>query len=88
MNSECRERIREKAGEIGYRPVSLNCSGTDLYAVDGIYCYSMTKKSTNQAVFRVITQVDMNFPIIEKIMGFRFFQVAGDTKTVELQFGE
>ena len=88
MNSECRERIKEKAGEIGYHPVSLNCSGSDVHKVDDLFCYRMTKKSSDQAVFRVITQVDMNFPIIEKIMGFRFFQVAGDTKTIELQYGD
>ena len=99
MSSQCREEIENKAKEIGYRPVSLNCPTdsyggdseygfSEFYAIDGLYCYSMYKKSDGQAVFRVITQVDMNFPIIEKIMGFRFFQVAGDTKTIQLQYGD
>ena len=92
-DTECREKIKNKAEEIGYRPYALSCPSTDdglevhrvEYGASGLYCYTMDKRSGNQAVFRVITQVDMNFPIIEKIMGFRFFQVAGDTKVILLQ---
>ncbi len=53
------------------------------------YCYNVTIKTKSDgsryATFRVVTQVDMNFPIIEKIMGFSFFQVVGDTKEIKLK---
>ena len=81
----CREKIRRKAEELAYNPPMLNCNGADIYKAEGIYCYKLEKKSNNKAVITVITQVDMNFPIIEHIMGFRFFQVAGDTRTISLQ---
>ena len=83
--SACRMKIKEKAKELAYNPPLLSCSGQNVYKADGIYCYSIEKKSGNKAVITIITQVDMNFPIIEKIMGFRFFQVVGDTRTLNLQ---
>lgn len=84
--SACRRKIKEKAEGLKYNPTALRCSGPNLYKADGLYCYSMEKKSGDTAVFRVITQVDVGFPIIEDIMGFRFFQVTGDTKIIELQY--
>ena len=98
----CRQVIKEKAQDLKYNPVSLNCNdGCMLYSnttddsdkglceASGVYCYNVTvkhddKTNRNYAVFKVMTQVDINFPIIEKIMQFRFFQVAGDTKEILL----
>lgn len=85
-DSACRRKIKEQAESLKYNPVALNCSGTDLYKADDVYCYSMEKKSGDTAVFRVITQVDIGFPIVEDIMGMRFFQVTGDTKIIKLQY--
>ena len=81
----CREKIREKAIKLAYSPPALSCTGPNVYKADNLYCYTIEKKSGDKAVISVITQVDMNFPIIEKIMGFRFFQVKGDTRTLTLQ---
>ena len=86
--SACRQKIREKAKGLAYNPPILSCkseAGKEVYKVDGIYCYSINKVASDKMVITVITQVDMNFPIIEKIMGFRFFQVAGDTRILEIQ---
>ena len=89
----CRRKIVEEAKKINYSPVSLNCK--DTCAKDGgmckggdVYCYEMSTSIRNgkeYAVFKVITQVDISFPIIEKIMGMRFFQVSGDTREIQLQ---
>ena len=84
-STACREKIKEKAKALAYNPPTLSCKGANIYKADNIYCYLIEKKSGNKAVITVITQVDMNFPIIEKIMGFRFFQVMGDTRTISLQ---
>jgi hypothetical protein len=84
-HSACREKIRQKAASLAYNPPALSCTGTNVYMADGLYCYTIEKKASDAAVISVITQVDMSFPIIEKIMGFRFFQVKGDTRTLALQ---
>ncbi len=93
-DSACRRRIIEEAKSINYSPVHLNCD--EACSMDGgmcngadIYCYKMsTTKVVNgeeYAVFTVVTQVDISFPIIERIMGMRFFQVSGDTREIHLQ---
>ena len=96
-NTACRNQIKRKAQDLAYNPVSLNCSSIDnssgynvpVYKADNYYCYEMTTKVKSDgkryAVFKVITQVDISFPIIEKVMGFRFFQAMGDTKEIQLQ---
>ncbi len=96
-DTACRNKIKEKARGLAYNPVSLNCSSVDnssgynvpVYKADNIYCYEMTTRVKSDgkryAVFKVITQVDISFPIIERIMGFRFFQASGDTKEIQLQ---
>ncbi len=83
--SACREKIKKKAASLAYNPTVLSCTGPNMYKADGIYCYTIEKKASDKAVITVITQVDMSFPIIERIMGFRFFQVQGDTRTLTLQ---
>lgn len=39
----------------------------------------------NSYIFTVVTQVDIDIPIINKIMGLYFFQVKGDTRIIEPQ---
>ncbi|MBP5678720.1 MAG: hypothetical protein J6X28_02700 [Bacilli bacterium] len=96
-NTACRQKIRQKAQDLAYNPVSLNCppidttsgSNVTVYKADDIYCYEMSVKTKadgkRYAVFKVITQVDISFPIVERIMGLRFFQAVGDTKEIQLQ---
>ena len=97
FDTACRRRIKNEARGLAYNPVSLNCYSVDntsgynvpVYKAGDIYCYEMTVKTKadgkKYAVFKVITQVDISFPIIERIMGFRFFQASGDTKEIQLQ---
>jgi len=93
FDTACRRAITKKAQDLKYNPVSLNCDATcsensGMCKGGDVYCYEMKtthKDGKKYAVFRVITQVDINFPIIERIMGLRFFQVAGDTKQIQLQ---
>ena len=87
-SSSCYKKILKKAQDLAYNPVSLSCS--DSYTkVGDIYCYKMQVQTKDDgkkyAIFSVITQVDIPFPIIDKIMGMRFFQVGGDTKEIQLQ---
>ena len=55
-----------------------------------MFCYRYSRVSNNKKnayynywKFRIITQVDIDIPIINKIMGLYFFQVKGDTRKIE-----
>ena len=86
-NTICRNKIKEKAQELAYSPVSLNCdTGNGFYNADNFYCYSVDKRIKDGNCYvmaKVVTQVNISFPLIDKIMGFSFFQVSGDTKWVQ-----
>lgn len=57
---------------------------------NGLFCYDITLSGgtledddINDYWFTVVTQVDMDIPIINKIMGLYFFQVKGDTRRIK-----
>lgn len=89
-NTACVKRIIDKAQEIGYSPVSLKCPN-DFTAVKGLFCYkesivdNKSNYSSRANIYRVITQVDLHFPLLSEIFGFSIFQVSGDTEVVETQ---
>lgn len=90
-NTACMQRIRNYAKHIAYSPANLQC-WDDYNNADGLFCYGEVKddgslKDANTAVnkyYRVITQVDISFPLVNRIMGLRFFQVSGDTRLIVL----
>lgn len=94
-DTPCRNKIKQEAQGLAYNPVSLNCKETlcskngGMCKAGDVYCYEMTTKTKDDgrqyAVFKVVTQVDISFPIISRIMGLEFFQVAGDTREIQLQ---
>ena len=74
----------EDANCIAYAPgKSINCH--DLTKSDtGLFCYGMEPSANGDGVvYTVITQVDITFPIIDKIAGFRIFQVSGKTRVIK-----
>ena len=89
----CKDKIKQHAHNIAYRPSSISCQ-TDEVNVEGYYCISAVKPEENAVAdgvnsaeykyYRVVTQVDINIPIIKNIMGLRFFQVTGDTRLIKL----
>ena len=93
----CANEVLNSAKRLAYSPSSLKKCPTGFYAISGdggiLACVMMDKKTksigkrdnVSVATFTVITQVDIDFPIVDKIMGMRVFQVSGDTRTVELQ---
>lgn len=90
-DSVCRKRIWEVAtGDLAYNPPTyLRCPSGYTQAIGPggkpFYCYKMTKhrrSGNNYMVFRVIVQVDIQFPIIDRIAGMNIFQVDGDTQEI------
>ena len=85
-NSDCRNKIKEGAKSIGYSPTSLlNCDTGNLYVnSDSLFCYKeQVSTSGNNIIYTIVTQVDINIPIINRIMGLSFFQVHGDTRVIK-----
>lgn len=79
-DSDCKEKIIEGANKIGYHPVNINCSGaTEAYSY---FCYKKEPTANKHYVYTITTQVDINIPIINNIMGLSIFQVHGDTRIV------
>lgn len=90
-DSACMKRIEEYADNIAYSPSSLNCH--NLTNVENLFCVeesdekSLENSATNKS-FRIITQVDISFPLVKEITGLEFFQVSGDTRIISLNYGE
>jgi len=80
--TRCREKVAERAKSIGYHPTSLYCPA-DYTASDSYFCYKRVDSGSGRGyIYSVITQVDINIPIINRIMGLSIFQVHGDTRTL------
>ena len=85
-NGTCQKKILESAQRFGYSPPNLKCPRGDNWGMDSqkLFCYSKRDSdSGNNNVYSIVTQVDINIPIITNIMGISFFQVHGDTKPVK-----
>lgn len=78
-NSPCRQEILREAKRLTYSPVNLQCHN-GMKKADGLFCYQQISKNGKKYVYRVVTQIDLSFPIVERITGFRMFQISGDTK--------
>lgn len=85
-DSSCFKKIKADTESITYLPHNLNCPGGYNNA-DGLYCWvgttSVSRTGHVDYRYRIITQVDIDIPIINKIMGLYFFQVKGDTRLIE-----
>jgi len=80
----CRDKILKGAEAIGYHPPTIICSKEEGYTLsDNLFCYKREKSDSGKHyVYTVITQVDINIPIINRIMGLDIFRVHGDTRPV------
>ena len=85
-NGTCAQKIKEKANNFGYHPTVLQCNYDNYekkYSDYGIYCVSVgSSESGRSKVYSIITQVDIDIPIINRIMGLSVFQVHGDTRAI------
>lgn len=83
-SSDCRRKIEQGASDLGYRPTVLNCDESKGYSVAyNLFCYKgIPTESGDNWMYTVVTQVDINIPIINRIMGLSIFQVHGDTRAV------
>ncbi len=87
-DTACMKKIRASAEGIGYGS-RITCP-TDFNKIDGLFCYKETISSNTDnhisdrpISYRIITQVDLDLPIISNIFSINFFQVVGDTRVIE-----
>lgn len=96
-STACKNKIRSDAKILKYNPPRLSCPKTIAYGdsvaipvkeVDGMFCAAKintrTVGGTQYATYRIITQVDIDFPIVKNILGLRLFQVTGDTREIQV----
>lgn len=82
-NSACRNKIVEGAMQIGYSPsINISCP-RDFINNDNLFCSKEVTSKSGDSIYRIVTQVDVNIPIIRNIMGLSFFQVSGDTRIIK-----
>lgn len=78
----CMSHIQEKAKSFGYHPTELHCPADYTKSYD-LFCYKRVESDSKQKyVYTIITQVDIDIPIINKMMGLSIFQVHGDTRAI------
>ncbi len=86
-NGDCRTKIREYINDVGYNAGKMRVSDTSFACQDEGYCVKKVRDTTitdgeERAHFEIITQININIPIINNIMGLSIFQVRGSTKTI------
>lgn len=83
--SPCMKQVEAAAERIGYGAVSTDCQrdedGNEYNTASGYYCF-FAKQNGNYLTVRVTTKVNIDLPIINKIMGFNVFRVSGDTERI------
>lgn len=84
QQSACSNEIVSSANKIGYGGSGLTCPTGYSLDYNGLYCYKSNFHSKGRYSYSIITQVDFNFPVINKILSFDIFQVHGDTRVIDI----
>ena len=91
--NKCHTEILEYMNSLGYDAPNFDLTD-DGYTCGNGYCYkqidittdsstSTTTDTKRKAYFKIVTQINIDIPIINKIMpGLKIFQVSGDTKPI------
>ncbi len=83
----CRSKIVAGAKNLAYSPPSNFTCPKGYDKVDNLYC--LKRKTTTAGdgtpryVYSVVTQVDIEFPLVSDIFGFNVFKVTGETQEIE-----
>lgn len=88
LTGDCDKDIQEYMSSLGYNAPDFKLNG---YHCGNGYCWKQVEVSDSQyidsskkrAYFKIVTQINIDIPIINKIMpGLDIFQVSGDTKPI------
>lgn len=86
VTSACYKKVKENAKRLAYNPTGLTCPA-DYTAIGEaskkkFYCLYKENKGEGIYIFKIIVQVDIDLPVINKMMGLKVFQVGGETRPV------
>jgi len=90
----CKSEIRSYAKTIGYTLGQKMTCGTGNVGVDGLYCYeeftsgekdAITGLSSYGVYYRITTKINVEIPVINRILDLRVFYITGDTKTFKIK---
>ena len=94
-NSKCESEIKSYAEKIGYQGYDMNkCPSNFTEGAGGLYCWKQSVSNvystedvgivhprTNNYHYTIVTRINVQIPIMNKLLDFRFLDVSGDTKT-------
>ena len=79
----CKDKIIQKAKDYGYSPTELRCPTGEYKKNFGLFCsLKNDSDSGKNYVYTIVTQVNIDIPIINRIAGLSIFQVHGDTRVI------
>lgn len=89
--SDCKEKIKTYAKEIGYDVAELNCEGAGYNPIEGLYCEKEVEVENKEKEFsendmgssryyKIMTKIDIRIPIVDNALDIKPFQINGDTK--------
>lgn len=81
VGKACFNRIQEDTKSIGYSPSVTSCA-EKYEAVGNIFCYK-AEDVNDKTIFKIVSQVDIPIPIVNKILNLSFFEINGDTRPVK-----
>lgn len=93
-NADCRKIISKYMSEVGYYSGNMSVSSEEGFHCSDFgysgYCVKMVKDgigphNMQRVHFEVITQINIEIPVINNIMGLRIFQVRGSTNSIEVE---
>ena len=88
LDNTCNGEIQKYMKSVGYSAPDFNMGGEKGWTCNYGYCYKGvrikgTSDTKKKAYFKIVTQINIDIPIIKKIMpGLKIFQVSGDTKAI------
>jgi len=89
--SSFKKQVLNAAQIYGYNKIHTNCStyGAGFEKADsGLFCFKKVAYGAGcprKTTYIVITEVDIDFPIMEDITGLRMFKVSGETKEINVK---
>lgn len=83
LTSQCHEEIMEYMKDIGY--VANNLKRKADFICENGYCHKELEETTKEKTYEIITQVNINMPIVNKILPYmETFQVLNETKPITM----
>lgn len=91
-DSKCEGEIIAYSKQIGYSlGSSIECGNYEGKGANGLYCYNEVAleggEEESKKYYTIVTKINVEVPIINRILNLRIFYITGDTKTFTIKRG-